>query len=106
MKWPGAQGQSEISPGTADVQGDPERKDGRNKRTMASHPPLTEAAPFSKLVGFSPFPLFVQENPGLDTTRRMKTTSGMSLCVCSLLSQRCRLFNNHLMTVIKNVSGF
>lgn len=29
VEWLGAQGRSEISPGTADVQGDPERRDGK-----------------------------------------------------------------------------
>lgn len=48
---PEAQGRAEISPGTADVQGAPEWRDGKQlKRTMVSHHLLTEAAPSNTLV--------------------------------------------------------
>lgn len=101
-EWPGAQGRPEISPGTADVQGDPVQSDGTDDSLTSS---ADGGCSFLTLVGFSLFPLFVQESPGLDATTGMKM-SRMSLRVCSLLSRRCRVFNNHLMTVIKNVSGF
>lgn len=107
VEWLGAQGRSGISPGTADVQGDPERRDGKTAEKDDGFPsPPDRGCCFNTLViGLSLFPLFARKEKRLYATIRMKKPSGMALWLYSHLSRRCRLFNNLLMTVINNVSG-